>query len=129
VDAELDRWLVLSWRHSTPEFEEIMRGQAVHEGVWIESAGGVLDGDLRIPERATGLVIFAHGSGSASRGSADEAQGRRNRGRPDARTRDRRWQRERTRIRIRVPMPPALLDAMVRRALRPAGSKINPYRS
>lgn len=30
------------------------------------SAGGVfIDGDLRTPERATGLVIFAHGSGSS----------------------------------------------------------------
>jgi pimeloyl-ACP methyl ester carboxylesterase len=33
--------------------------------VRISIAGGELDGDLTIPERARGLVLFAHGSGSS----------------------------------------------------------------
>jgi len=33
--------------------------------VRIPAAGVFLDGDLRIPERAAGLVVFAHGSGSS----------------------------------------------------------------
>jgi putative phosphoribosyl transferase len=43
----------------------MMPGHAVHESVRIESAAVTLDGDLRVPERAAGLVIFAHGSGSS----------------------------------------------------------------
>jgi dienelactone hydrolase len=42
-----------------------MPTDAVHEPVRIESSAVRLDGDLRIPEGATGLVIFAHGSGSS----------------------------------------------------------------
>ena len=42
-----------------------MPTEAVHEPVRIESSAVRLDGDLRIPEGATGLVIFAHGSGSS----------------------------------------------------------------
>ena len=33
--------------------------------VRLPAAGVFLDGDLRIPERAAGLVVFAHGSGSS----------------------------------------------------------------
>jgi dienelactone hydrolase len=36
----------------------------VDDVVRIESADAVLDADLRVPQRAAGLVIFAHGSGS-----------------------------------------------------------------
>ena len=32
--------------------------------VRLPAAGVVIDGDLRVPDRATGLVLFAHGSGS-----------------------------------------------------------------
>jgi putative phosphoribosyl transferase len=42
-----------------------MPTDAVHEAVQIESSAARLDGDLRAPEHATGLVIFAHGSGSS----------------------------------------------------------------
>jgi putative phosphoribosyl transferase len=42
-----------------------MPGHAVHESVRIEAAAITLDGDLRVPDRAAGLVIFAHGSGSS----------------------------------------------------------------
>jgi dienelactone hydrolase len=33
--------------------------------VQIPAAGVLIDGDLRVPARATGLVLFAHGSGSS----------------------------------------------------------------
>jgi putative phosphoribosyl transferase len=42
-----------------------MADPAVHESVRIEAPAVTLDGDLRLPERAGGLVIFAHGSGSS----------------------------------------------------------------
>ena len=42
-----------------------MPTEAVHEPVRIDSSAATLDGDLRVPENATGLVIFAHGSGSS----------------------------------------------------------------
>jgi putative phosphoribosyl transferase len=42
-----------------------MPGHAVHESVRIETAAVTLDGDLRVPDGAAGLVIFAHGSGSS----------------------------------------------------------------
>ena len=34
-------------------------------GIQIPAAGVVIDGDLRVPDRAAGLVLFAHGSGSS----------------------------------------------------------------
>jgi pimeloyl-ACP methyl ester carboxylesterase len=39
--------------------------EAVHESVRIDAPAVTLDGDLRVPERAAGLLIFAHGSGSS----------------------------------------------------------------
>lgn len=42
-----------------------MTHAAVHEPVRIDVASVALDGDLRLPDRAAGLVIFAHGSGSS----------------------------------------------------------------
>jgi putative phosphoribosyl transferase len=33
--------------------------------VWLPVAGGAIEGDLAVPERATGIVLFAHGSGSS----------------------------------------------------------------
>jgi pimeloyl-ACP methyl ester carboxylesterase len=42
-----------------------MPRQAVHESVRIGVGTIACDGDLGLPERATGLVIFAHGSGSS----------------------------------------------------------------
>ena len=42
-----------------------MPTEAVHEPVRIESSAVRLDGDLRVPADAAGLVIFAHGSGSS----------------------------------------------------------------
>jgi putative phosphoribosyl transferase len=42
-----------------------MAHAAVHEAVRIDSGSAALDGDLRVPDRAAGLVIFAHGSGSS----------------------------------------------------------------
>ena len=39
---------------------------AIQESVQIDVGGNVaIDGDLRLPERAAGLVVFAHGSGSS----------------------------------------------------------------
>jgi putative phosphoribosyl transferase len=40
-----------------------MTGVITEQSIWIPSAG--LAGDLVIPERAIGLVLFAHGSGSS----------------------------------------------------------------
>ena len=42
-----------------------MAHHATHEAVRLEVGPVACDGDLGIPERATGLVIFAHGSGSS----------------------------------------------------------------
>ena len=42
-----------------------MAPQTLHDGVLITSGSALLEGDLHLPERATGLVIFAHGSGSS----------------------------------------------------------------
>ena len=33
--------------------------------VWLPITGGALEGDLAVPDRATGIVLFAHGSGSS----------------------------------------------------------------
>jgi pimeloyl-ACP methyl ester carboxylesterase len=41
-----------------------MRGVAAGESIVIPVDEGQIAADLRVPERATGLVIFAHGSGS-----------------------------------------------------------------
>jgi putative phosphoribosyl transferase len=38
--------------------------EVIDDVVRIESGHAVLDADLRVPQRAAGLVIFAHGSGS-----------------------------------------------------------------
>jgi dienelactone hydrolase len=37
----------------------------MHDRVLITTGSALLEGDLHLPERATGLVIFAHGSGSS----------------------------------------------------------------
>jgi pimeloyl-ACP methyl ester carboxylesterase len=42
-----------------------MPRQAVHESVRIEVGQVACEGDLGLPERAAGLVIFAHGGGSS----------------------------------------------------------------
>jgi dienelactone hydrolase len=42
-----------------------MADAAVHEAVRVTTGIVTLDGDLRVPEQARGLVIFAHGSGSS----------------------------------------------------------------
>ena len=36
---------------------------ATEQSIGIVGPGVILDGILRVPERATGLVLFAHGSG------------------------------------------------------------------
>jgi putative phosphoribosyl transferase len=38
---------------------------AVHQSVQVPAAGVVLEADVVVPERAQGLVLFAHGSGSS----------------------------------------------------------------
>src|SRR5437867_589361 len=43
----------------------MMRSTSAGEAIVIPVATGQIEADLRIPERATGLVIFAHGSGSS----------------------------------------------------------------
>jgi putative phosphoribosyl transferase len=42
-----------------------MRSAATAESIAIPVGKGQIEADLRIPERATGLVMFAHGSGSS----------------------------------------------------------------
>ena len=42
-----------------------MRNAAIAESVAIDVHGGRIEADLRMPEHAAGLVIFAHGSGSS----------------------------------------------------------------
>jgi pimeloyl-ACP methyl ester carboxylesterase len=42
-----------------------MAGSAAHESVRIEQAAVTLDADVRVPVKAAGLVVFAHGSGSS----------------------------------------------------------------
>ena len=41
----------------------------IERGVTISASGAHLDGDLAVPPSATGLVVFAHGSGSSRRSS------------------------------------------------------------
>jgi putative phosphoribosyl transferase len=48
-----------------PESEGIMAHALTTEAVHIELGPVAVDGDLHVPERATGLVVFAHGSGSS----------------------------------------------------------------
>ena len=50
-----------------------MRGQLVHEAVRIDADGVTLDADLRLPEPVTGVVVFAHGSGSSRFSSRNRA--------------------------------------------------------
>lgn len=50
-----------------------MEHAALHEAVRIEIGSVALDGDLHGPERAAGLVIFAHGSGSSRFSSRNRA--------------------------------------------------------
>jgi dienelactone hydrolase len=50
-----------------------MASEAVHEAIRMDFAGVTLDGDLRVPHRAAGLVIFAHGSGSSRFSSRNRA--------------------------------------------------------
>ena len=42
-----------------------MPSEAIHEAVQVDVGVVSIDGDLRVPDRAAGLVIFAHGSGSS----------------------------------------------------------------
>ena len=42
-----------------------MRNVAAGESIVIPVTGGQIEADLRVPDRAAGLVIFAHGSGSS----------------------------------------------------------------
>jgi putative phosphoribosyl transferase len=50
-----------------------MRGAATVENVRVPAGAAACDGDLRVPERASGLVIFAHGSGSSRFSSRNRA--------------------------------------------------------
>ena len=42
-----------------------MPNYAIHEAVRVEIGDVAIDGDLHVPDGASGLVIFAHGSGSS----------------------------------------------------------------
>lgn len=42
-----------------------MRNAVLGESITIPTREGAIEADLRVPERATGLVMFAHGSGSS----------------------------------------------------------------
>ena len=50
-----------------------MRGAATVENVRVPAGAAACDGDLRVPEHASGLVIFAHGSGSSRFSSRNRA--------------------------------------------------------
>jgi putative phosphoribosyl transferase len=50
-----------------------MRGVAAGESIVIPVVEGEIAADLRVPERAIGLVIFAHGSGSSRFSSRNRA--------------------------------------------------------
>lgn len=50
-----------------------MRGVAAGESIVIPVVEGQIAADLRVPERAIGLVIFAHGSGSSRFSSRNRA--------------------------------------------------------
>jgi pimeloyl-ACP methyl ester carboxylesterase len=50
-----------------------MGSVAAGESIVIPVTGGQIGADLRVPERATGLVIFAHGSGSSRFSSRNRA--------------------------------------------------------
>src|SRR5687768_10378464 len=50
-----------------------MRGVATGETIVIPVAEGRIAADLHVPERAVGLVIFAHGSGSSRFSSRNRA--------------------------------------------------------
>ena len=50
-----------------------MRGGATVENVRVPAGAAACDGDLRVPEHASGLVIFAHGSGSSRFSSRNRA--------------------------------------------------------
>ena len=50
-----------------------MRGVAAGESIVIPVVDGQIGADLRVPERASGLVIFAHGSGSSRFSSRNRA--------------------------------------------------------
>jgi putative phosphoribosyl transferase len=50
-----------------------MRGVAAGESIIIPVVEGHIAGDVRVPERAIGLVIFAHGSGSSRFSSRNRA--------------------------------------------------------
>ncbi|WP_437797703.1 phosphoribosyltransferase family protein [Sorangium sp. So ce693] len=46
---------------------EVPRAEGAERPLFVEAGAAALPGDLAIPERAGGLVIFAHGSGSSRR--------------------------------------------------------------
>jgi putative phosphoribosyl transferase len=50
-----------------------MRSVAAGESIVIPVAGGQIEADLRLPDSASGLVIFAHGSGSSRFSSRNRA--------------------------------------------------------
>jgi pimeloyl-ACP methyl ester carboxylesterase len=50
-----------------------MAGQVTHETVRIRSGSATIDGDLRQPPHANGIVVFAHGSGSSRFSSRNRA--------------------------------------------------------
>jgi putative phosphoribosyl transferase len=50
-----------------------MRGAAAGESIAIPIGEDLIEADLHVPERATGLVIFAHGSGSSRFSSRNRA--------------------------------------------------------
>ena len=50
-----------------------MRAAVAAEAIAIPIAGGQVEADLRVPARAAGLVIFAHGSGSSRFSSRNRA--------------------------------------------------------
>ena len=51
-----------------------------HDAGADQGGPALIDGDLTVPERATGLVVFAHGSGSSRFSGRNRAVAGRSRG-------------------------------------------------
>src|SRR4051812_32409039 len=50
-----------------------MRSVAAGESIVVPVIGGQIEAEVRVPDRAAGLVIFAHGSGSSRFSSRNRA--------------------------------------------------------
>jgi hypothetical protein len=67
---------VLAWRVPNLSEDNLMNSATTipaSQPVQIRSAGVSIRGDLRVPEKATGIVVFVHGGGSSRFGRRNRA--------------------------------------------------------